>query len=284
MSFVDVRFPVEIGKGSKGGARFNNEIAEDVSGRETRTPFWTAARWEQDVLRNIKRPEDYHEVYEFHLAMMGTLYSFRAKFWGDFKSCRVHEEFTAFDQVIGTGDGATAQFQLSKSYTKGSRTYVRDITKPVGGKNVFGVGGVLVPPAQWSLVLTTGKVNFENVSTTITNITQAVNAVVSVSSATNLDVGDTFYIDNVVGMVSANETRVTITGKSGNDLTTDLDTSGFSAYASGGTAKTLPQDDEAVTWGGEFDVHCRFEDDFMEDTYESFQGFTSQFRLLEVKE
>jgi uncharacterized protein (TIGR02217 family) len=56
-------------------------------------------------------------------------------------------EPTALDQQIGTGDGATGRFALTKSYSGGEE---RGITRPVAGSVRIAVGGVELA-SGWSL-------------------------------------------------------------------------------------------------------------------------------------
>lgn len=79
---------------------------------------------------------------------------------------------------------------------------------------------------------------------TITGITKANPGVVTVASATGLADGYRVFISGVVGMVEVNDQVYTIAGLSGstfhlhNAAGADVDTSGFTAYESGGTAAT----------------------------------------------
>jgi len=65
--------------------------------------------------------------------------------------------------------------------------------------------------------------------TAITAITQATQAVVTAVNH-NFSVGQHFYIDNVTGMTRINGLNGLIVAVSGNNLTIDVDTSGFAAY------------------------------------------------------
>jgi len=69
----------------------------------------------------------------------------------------------------------------------------------------------------------------------ITNITQAAAAQVTTSAANNFAVGDIVYFNNVQGMVEINGLtgRVTIAG---NPFTVNINSTGFTAYTSGGVA------------------------------------------------
>ena len=80
----------------------------------------------------------------------------------------------------------------------------------------------------------------EHNATNITAITKADPGVVT-SAAHGLSNGDTILIEDVVGMTTVNDTRYVVANKTTNtfELTTeagvDVDTSGYSAYTSGGT-------------------------------------------------
>jgi len=74
--------------------------------------------------------------------------------------------------------------------------------------------------------------------TTITAITQATEAVVT-ATGHNFAVGQHFYIDHVVGMTQINGLNGLIVAVNGNNLTIDIDTSGFTAYGSAGEIQNL---------------------------------------------
>lgn len=68
----------------------------------------------------------------------------------------------------------------------------------------------------------------------ISAITQATSGVIT-SVGHGLAVGDVVVIQDVVGMTQINKRITTVTAVSGNDVTVDIDTSGFTAYSSGGS-------------------------------------------------
>jgi hypothetical protein len=72
---------------------------------------------------------------------------------------------------------------------------------------------------------------------TITNISQAANAVVTATNT--LAIGDVVTFSGVVGMTQINQLRATVTAASGSNFTVNLNTSGFSAYTSGGEANVI---------------------------------------------
>lgn len=133
-SFIEERFPTEISYGSAGGPAFLTNVFESSSGFEQRTLLWSEARAKYNVATGIKDKVDMDEVLKFFFNVRGKSIGFRFKDWADF-------QITA--QNIGTGDGATTQFNLVKTYVTGAYTYTRRIYKPVSG-TITGVtvGGV----------------------------------------------------------------------------------------------------------------------------------------------
>jgi hypothetical protein len=115
----------------------------------------------------------------------------------------------------------------------------RLIKKPVSGTTVVGLNGTAVT-AGWAIDTTTGLVTFDDYSLNITAISQAAQAVVTVG-AHSLVAGDTVYIASVTGMTEINGARYEVASVGATTITLDVDSTGFTAYSSGGTAKTLPQ-------------------------------------------
>ena len=134
MSFEETRFPENISYSSSGGPGYRTEVVVLESGREQRVGKWTNGRHMYNI-NAIKTDADFDAVIDFFHAMRGRLIGFRFKDWGDWKSNGIDptSAVTPTDQVIGTGDGSTAVFQLVKNYTVGGQTYARPITKPVNG-------------------------------------------------------------------------------------------------------------------------------------------------------
>lgn len=131
MSFHDIRFPVEISYGSKGGPEFNTSVLELASGFEKRNINWSQVRARYDVAHGVKTMEQMEALRDFFYARQGKAYSFRFKDFLDFE---------IMNQQIGVGDGVTRKFQIYKTYTSGVNFYNRLITKIVQGT----VGGVFV--------------------------------------------------------------------------------------------------------------------------------------------
>ena len=158
MSFDDVRFPPAISRGSTGGPERRTEIVTTASGREERNSRWADSRRRFNAGFGVKSLNDVHEVVAFFEERRGRLHAFRWKDHTDFKSCAPQNGVSPTDQIVGTGDGATAGFQLVKNYGSGLRNYTRAITKPVAGSVVAAINGT--PTMAFTVNTTTGMITF----------------------------------------------------------------------------------------------------------------------------
>ena len=105
--------------------------------------------------------DDLHQVIAFFEERRGRLYGFRWRDPADYKSCLPQQVPTEVDQQIGTGDGATAEFQLVKTYGSTWLPWVWEITKPVAGTVLVAVDDVVqVLGAAYVIDLATGVVTF----------------------------------------------------------------------------------------------------------------------------
>lgn len=131
MAIQAYRLPEGIERGSGFGPSFRNIIQEAISGNEQRFAQWTRCRGVGDLSYGLLKSDDplgdYAAILATWRAHFGSLIPFRFRDWGD---------YTATDEVFGTGDGTTTAFQLVKTYdpslillgTAGSLFYVRAIT------------------------------------------------------------------------------------------------------------------------------------------------------------
>ena len=159
MAFHEVRFPDNISRGARGGPERRTQIVELASGDEERNASWANSRRRYDVAYGIRRADDLAAVVAFFEARNGRLYGFRFKDWADYKSCTPSQMPSATDQVIGTGDGTTTDFQLVKAYTSGAQSWARAITKPVAGTVRVAIDGT-EQASGWSVDTTTGVISF----------------------------------------------------------------------------------------------------------------------------
>ena len=161
MAFHEVRFPDNISRGARGGPERRTQIVELASGDEERNASWANSRRRYDVAYGIRRADDLAAVVAFFEARNGRLYGFRFKDWADYKSCAPSQTPGPTDQIIGTGDGTTTDFQLVKAYTSGAQSWARAITKPVAGTVRVAINGT-EQTSGWSVDTTTGVVSFDS--------------------------------------------------------------------------------------------------------------------------
>ena len=143
-------FPLDIALKSAGGPERKTDIVALGSGREERNARWANSRRRYDagygvktfvgavrgrrVLRGAAR-----DALRFPLARPARPIS-----------AAPGSAITPLDQVIGTGDGTTATFQLVKTYGSVYAPYLRTIAKPVPGSVRVAVAGTRWPRARRS--------------------------------------------------------------------------------------------------------------------------------------
>jgi uncharacterized protein (TIGR02217 family) len=159
--FHDVRFPLDIARGARGGPERLTQIVTLASGREVRNSRWAHSRRRYDAGLGIRTLDALAEVVAFFEERRGRLYGFRWRDRLDCKSCPPSQTPSATDQAIGFGDGVTASFPLAKDYGAGVTTYRRAITKPWPGEVLVAVDGLVQPqPTHVACNATTGIVTF----------------------------------------------------------------------------------------------------------------------------
>lgn len=159
MAFHEIRFPDGISRGAKGGPERRTRIVELASGDEERNTSWANSRRRYDVSYGVRRADDLVAVVAFFEARNGRLHAFRFKDWSDYKSCLPSATPAATDQIIGTGNGSTTTFALTKTYASGAQSWARAILKPVAGTVTVSLNGV-AQGSGWSVNTTTGIVTF----------------------------------------------------------------------------------------------------------------------------
>jgi uncharacterized protein (TIGR02217 family) len=140
--FHEVRFPLDVSLGSRGGPVRRTDIVTLASGREHRNSRWAASRRRYDAGLGVRTLDALHAVIAFFEERRGKLYGFRFRDRSDWRSGPPSTEPTPFDQRIGTGNGTSRSFQLVKAYGAGFAPYLRTIAKPVGGTVRVALGGV----------------------------------------------------------------------------------------------------------------------------------------------
>jgi len=141
MSFHDVRFPTAISRNAQGGPERRTDVVVLGSGYEERNSRWADSRRSYNAGYGVKSLADLAEIIAFFEERRGRLHAFRWRDPMDWKSCAPNAAPAALDQVIGTGTGAQAAFQLKKVYGSAFAPWTREIKKPVAATVKLAVAG-----------------------------------------------------------------------------------------------------------------------------------------------
>ncbi len=158
--FHEVRFPLRLSLSTSGGPVRRTDIVNLSNGRESRNSRWRDARRSYDAGSGLRSVADLYEVLEFFEARGGELYGFRFRDPVDWTSGRPGMPVSPTDQPIGTGDGVTANFALTKTYGDAAAASLRRIFKPVAGSVVVAIDGVQRPDNAFACDPATGIVAF----------------------------------------------------------------------------------------------------------------------------
>ena len=160
-AFHEAVFPVEVAFGATGGPERRTEIVALGSGYESRNARWADSLRRYDAGTGVRTLDDLHQVIAFFEERRGRLYGFRYRDPVDDRSTLPSLAPTSGDQAIGTGDGATAKFQLTKRYGTGTTVWTRAIVKPVAGSVRIAVAGIdQTLPTDAAVDSATGIVTF----------------------------------------------------------------------------------------------------------------------------
>jgi uncharacterized protein (TIGR02217 family) len=156
--FHEVRFPVAISRGARGGPVRRTDVVTLASGREQRNARWAHSRRRYDAGYGVTSAAALAEVVAFFEERRGRLIGFRWLDRLDHQSSPPGQPVTPIDQELGLGDGSRTVFQLVKRYGGALEPYHRPILKPVAGSVRVAVGGAELPPAGFSVDAATGRV------------------------------------------------------------------------------------------------------------------------------
>ncbi|MGO4683242.1 phage distal tail protein, Rcc01695 family [Hyphomicrobium sp. 2TAF46] len=161
MSFHDVRFPTAISRNAQGGPERRTDVVVLGSGYEERNSRWADSRRSYNAGYGVKSLADLAEIIAFFEERRGRLHAFRWRDPMDWKSCAPNAAPAALDQVIGTGNGAQAAFQLKKVYGRAFAPWKRDIKKPIAATVKIAVAGAeKTAGTHFALDASTGIVTF----------------------------------------------------------------------------------------------------------------------------
>ena len=160
MSFHETRFPTAISRNAQGGPERRTDVVTLGSGFEERNARWADSRRTYNAGYGVKSIDDLHAVIAFFEERRGRLTGFRWRDHADWKSCPPSATPAPTDQSIGTGDGATARFQLTKTYGAAFAPWTRAINKPVAGSVLVAVSGTSQPASNFTADSATGLITF----------------------------------------------------------------------------------------------------------------------------
>ena len=161
MAFHEVRFPTAISRGAHGGPERRTDVVVLGSGAEERNARWADSRRSYNAGYGVRSVDDLHAVIAFFEERRGKLHGFRWHDPSDCKSSTPSGQATATDQIIGLGDGSTAQFPLVKFYGRDFAPYARRIAKPVAGSVLIAVDGITAPATNHVVNTVTGVITFQ---------------------------------------------------------------------------------------------------------------------------
>lgn len=132
-----VKLDDTIEQGSQWGPLFQTSVVGFSSGANQRNEDWSQCKLVGDISYGIDGPELFRAVKAFFEARRGASRGFLFKDWAS---------GPAVDELIGTGDGTTTIFLLTRtsaSDTTPPTDYVRRITRPDSATLVVKVDGVI---------------------------------------------------------------------------------------------------------------------------------------------
>lgn len=133
--FHDVRFPLHIAFGTRGGPVRQTDIVQLANGTEVRNAKTRHSRRRYNAVAGLKSLSDASELLHFFESRFGALYGFR--FRDPLDNSAV--------STLGVGTGEETEFPLAKTYGTAPHIYVRRISKPVFGTVVVSVDNVVAP-------------------------------------------------------------------------------------------------------------------------------------------
>ncbi|MBW3098668.1 DUF2460 domain-containing protein [Pseudohoeflea coraliihabitans] len=159
--FHEVSLPLRLALGATGGPTRRTDIVALSNGGEARNSRWADARRRYDVGTGLRSLDDLYALVAFFEARRGQLHGFRFRDPLDHSSAAPQDAPAAGDQMIGTGDGVTALFQLHKTYADAGGATSRLIEKPVDGTVLVAIDATPLDPSLFAVDATRGLISIE---------------------------------------------------------------------------------------------------------------------------
>lgn len=132
MAFEEVVLPQTILLGSSGGPVWDVDVMEYGQGSRYVNIKVNQSRYRFSLRHVVERTDIFSNIIQFFEAMGGPATGFLLDNWLD-NSTAMGGTPTATDMTLGTGDGTTTVFNLSRQYTQGGASNSRRIYKPKTG-------------------------------------------------------------------------------------------------------------------------------------------------------
>jgi uncharacterized protein (TIGR02217 family) len=261
--FLEERLSDLIRYGSSYQDDYAVNVVASAGGQEYRSLIHPYPVRRFDISYLLDEARTYAELMAVYHRAHGTFAGFRARCFDEWSSNGAKGTPTATDQPCLTVSAGSV-YQLIKRYgtngTAGASGYpYRVIKKPVASTTRVAVAGVeSQSPMSWTVDTTTGLVTFVANTKSITAISKAASAVITLDFGHGFLGGESVYVSGVSGMTQINGARYYVTATSPTTITVAVNSTAFSTYTSGGSVTTVPQSGEAVTGGFEFDFPVRF--------------------------
>jgi len=130
--FHDVRFPLHLAFGSRGGPTRSVDVLQLANGIEVRNAKTRHSRRQYNVVAGLKSRSEAIELLNFFEARYGPLFGFRFRDPMDYEAT----------STLGIGDGMQTEFALIKPYGAAPHIYTRRIMKPVEGSVRVSLNGI----------------------------------------------------------------------------------------------------------------------------------------------
>jgi uncharacterized protein (TIGR02217 family) len=269
--FLEERLPACVRLGASWSEEYDVIVTRTASSAEYRQlvqPF-PVRRFSVSYVRDDK-DELYDQIVALYHRVYGKFAGFRVRSHDDYSSNGNTGTPGIADQelqVITPG----SVYQLQKEYGAGGSELsiglpVRTIFKPVAGTILLSIRNATTGDnvtTGASVDTTTGQVTMDaNKTRSITAITPGATTLIGVGVGHSYVIGDSVHISGVSGMTQINGRRAAVTMIGASTITVAINSTGFSAYTSGGTVNTRPQSGETVRGGFEFDIPARFDSTF----------------------
>ena len=161
MGFHDVTYPLEVAYGATSGIAHNTVVISLDSWQEQRIVRNNSFRKVFDARTGINTRDNAMVLRNFVAARRGDAHSFKVfDHIDNTTAVNGRDAPTNLDQSLGTGDGATVDFQLHKRYGDDNYGVYWNITKPDDGSVVVALDGAN-QTSGWSVDLTTGIITFD---------------------------------------------------------------------------------------------------------------------------